>query len=108
MRSILKVKAGEAVMSQTTKGCGSHAEEFRVYPEDSGATKGLLGREREDQIFVGGRSYSREQTGCPREESFSPLKNGAGTGSWSLAASSLPWSSLSGRVPFLPMTSPDT
>lgn len=78
MRSILEVKAGEAFMSQIMKGCGGHAEEFGVYLEDSGATKGLLAREREDQIFVGERSYSREQTGCPREESFSPGKYGAG------------------------------
>lgn len=39
----------------------------------------MLAGEREDRIFVGERSYSREQTDCPREDSFSPLsKNRAG------------------------------
>lgn len=33
----------------------------------------MLAGEREHRIFVGERSYSREQTDCPREDSFYPL-----------------------------------
>lgn len=39
MRSILEVEAGELVWSQTMERCGCHAEEFGLYPEDSGATE---------------------------------------------------------------------
>lgn len=39
----------------------------------------MLAGEREDLIFAGERSYFREQTDCPGEDSFSPLsKNRAG------------------------------
>lgn len=112
MRSILEVKAGEAFMSQIMKGCGGHAEEFGVYLEDSGATKGLLARERERIKFLLEKDHTLgSRLVVQGKRVFLLGRMGlegsivkARTGNWSLAASCLPLSSLS----FLPMTSPNT
>ena len=66
--------------------------------------------------FLLDKVHAGQRPGCCKEETFSPLKNRTGGLSWevrngemvSLAASCLPWSSLSGRVSFLPVTVPDT
>lgn len=74
----------------------------------------MLAGERYDQIFVGERWYSREPTGCPREDSFSPLKNRAGGLNHEIRDREMVLGSflspleLTFRKGTLPVTSPDT